>query len=82
MLLTHVTDATCYQDLRYYNNILYATFKEACIARGLIEDDKEWNLCLKEASQIQTGRELRQLYALILSTCEVTYPLKLWNNNK
>jgi hypothetical protein len=81
MLLTHIRGATCYEDLRIFENKIYSTFKESCIARGLLGDDNEWNLCMKEASEIQTGSELRNLFALILSTCEVTYPLKLWENH-
>ena len=82
MLLTQIKGATCYEDLRTFNNHVYSTFKEACTSRGLLEDDNEWNLCLSEASEIQTGYELRQLFALILSTCDVTYPLKLWDKHK
>ena len=81
MLLNHVTGATCYQDIRTYNNIIYDNFKEACIARGILGDDNEWHLCLQEAAEIQTGVELRNLFALILSTCDVVDPLKLWEKN-
>ena len=81
LLLTHVPGAKSYKDLRMVNNILHSSFKDACIAYGLLGDDKEFNLCLKEASEIKTGNEIRHLFALILSSCEVTFPLKLWEEN-
>jgi len=30
----------------------FDTFKEACMASGLIEDDHEWRICLKEVIAI------------------------------
>jgi hypothetical protein len=34
-----VKGAMSYKDLRTYNGIVYQTFKEACVARGLLKDD-------------------------------------------
>ena len=81
LLLTHVPGVTSFTDLRTIKNIIYPTFKEACIEYGLLGDDKEFDLCIKEAAEIQTGYELRHLFALILSSCDVTYPYKLWLDN-
>ena len=78
LLLTHLPGATSFTDLCTTKNIIYPTFKEACIEYGLLGDDKEFDSCIKEAAEIQTGYELRHLFALILSSCEVTYPHKLW----
>ena len=81
MLLTHVPGATSFTNIRTIKNKIYPTYKEACIEYGLLGDDKEFDLCIKEAAEIQTGYELRHLFALILSSCEVTYPHQLWLNN-
>ena len=51
---------------------MFATFKEVCIARGLLEDDHEWRICLEEAVAIQPGMVCRRLLAVILLTDEVT----------
>jgi len=50
---------------------VFATFKEVCIARELLEDDHEWRICLEEAIAIQPGIACRQLLAVILLTDEV-----------
>jgi hypothetical protein len=64
------------------NNIQYNTYKEACFALGLLEDDQEWSQCLQEAGQIQTGYVLRTLFATILFHCNPTSPGVLWDNFK
>ena len=55
-LLLHVKGATSYEDLRTYNNIVYGTFQEACIARGLLEDDQEWDRALSDAVALMMPR--------------------------
>jgi hypothetical protein len=44
----------------------FATFKEACVARGLLADSAEWHVCLLEAAGFHTGYQLRQLFATII----------------
>ena len=74
MLLNIVCKATSFENLRTVNEILYPSFKEACIALGLLQNDEEWNQCLREAGQIQTGIQLRKLFAILLLFCEITRP--------
>jgi hypothetical protein len=77
-LLTVVRGPTSFQDLRTYKGVVYPSFQDACKARGLLEDDGEWQLCLSEASHTQSGARLRQLFATMLLFCELTSPEKLW----
>jgi len=78
-LLTIVKGATSFDDLRRYNSDEpHPTFHAACIARGLLEDDGEWNQCLAEASQMQTGTHLCHLFATILLFCTPSQPDQLW----
>ena len=51
ILLMTVKGATSYADLRTYNGIVYETFKEACAARGLLNDDNEWYNTFEEATK-------------------------------
>src|SRR5438309_10764572 len=49
LLLTAVKGATSFEALRTVNNQLKPTFKEACIALGLLADNNKWHQCLAEA---------------------------------
>ncbi len=49
MLLNYVKGATSYEHLRTVDGREHDTFKDACIAMGLLEDDNEWDQALEEA---------------------------------
>ncbi|KAG5565923.1 hypothetical protein RHGRI_001745 [Rhododendron griersonianum] len=78
LLLTIVKGPKSYKDLRTVDNVVYDTFKSACVARGLLEDDDEWVQCLEEAAIMQTGYQLRRLFCVILTQCSPLQPLELW----
>lgn len=78
LLLTHVKGPSSFQSLRTIGGVLYPTFKLACVAYGLVEDDEEWVQCLQEASVMQTGYQLRRLFSTILSHCSPLNPYDLW----
>lgn len=78
-LLTVVKGPTSFEDLRTVDGHLYDTFRDSCLARGLLEDDGEWRQCLQEAATMQTGRQLRSLFATLLIFCSPTKPEDLWS---
>ncbi len=82
LLLTAVKGATSFEDLRTVNNQVKPTFKEACIALGLLSDDNEWHQCLEEAGLMATGHQLRILFTTILIDCSPTHPRQLWDAHK
>ncbi len=85
VLLTHVAGATCFEDLRTTHRphmpttIVQPTFKAACLARGLLQDDAKWDQCLSEVVGVQLPRSLRQLFASLLIYNNVTNPGRLWD---
>jgi hypothetical protein len=79
-LLMIVTGPQSFDDLKTVNGHLCETFHEACLRRGLLEDDGEWNLCLQEACEIQTGSQLRHLFTTLLLFCAPAQPEDLWNS--
>ncbi|XP_031395056.1 uncharacterized protein LOC116206350 [Punica granatum] len=81
LLLNVVRGSRSYQEIRTVNGVSYPTFKEACYALGLLEDDQEWHDCLKEASTWGSGTELPQLFCAILLFCEIVDPAQLWERN-
>src|SRR5271156_695035 len=81
-LLTVVNGPTSFEDLRTFEGETYQTFREACLARGLLENDSEWIKCLQEAGDMQTGSALRSLFATILLHCNPSTPAILWEQFK
>lgn len=77
-LLTVVKGPASFNDLRTHGGVTYNTFREACLARGLLEDDGEWRRCLREASGMQIGACLRSLFVTILLFCIPYQPDLLW----
>jgi hypothetical protein len=49
MLLNCVKGATSYEHLRIVDGREHDTFKDACIAMGLLTNDNEWDQALEEA---------------------------------
>jgi len=82
LLLTCVKGAISFEHLRTFEGTEHATYKEAYIARGLLEDDSEWHQCLEEAKDMQMGGQLRRLFVTILCDCFPTNPRALWDNFK
>lgn len=82
LLLHTVRGPTSFEDLRCHDGIVYQTFREACCAYGLLEDDEHWKKTLQEAASTQKPIQLRRLFAIMLSFCEIAQPLALWNSHK
>ena len=49
LLLTRVREATNFLALKTVNGYEKATFREACIVLGLLEDNNHWNNTLEDA---------------------------------
>ncbi len=65
VLLTQVAGATCFEDLKTTHRphtpttVMHPTFKATYLARGLLQDDAEWDQCFSEAVGVQLPRSLR-----------------------
>ena len=80
LLLFEVKGPTSYEFLRTYEGELHPTFKEACRARGLLEDDMQYFKALEEAYYYSSSspRQLRDLFCTIISSCDVASCSNLW----
>ena len=78
ILLNHVKGATSFVHLLEYQDIVYNCFKKRCAAQDLLEDDKEWDKALKEASEMNSSPQMRRLFAILLKEVHPTQPLLLW----
>jgi hypothetical protein len=88
-LLLKVPGATSFEDLRTTfdvnrepQTVVHASFKEACQARGLLQDDTEYISCMQEATTFASPLQLRSLFVTILIYNSITDPLALWNTFK
>ena len=70
--------AVSFQDLRTVNGVVHETFKDACIALRLCEDDNQWRDCLDEAKQYARPRQIRNLFCKILVNCFPSKPQELY----
>ncbi|RID48364.1 hypothetical protein BRARA_I04879 [Brassica rapa] len=80
ILVNVVKGPTCFEDLKTVGGVLFEKYREACYARGLLDDDREWHDAIEEPSYWATGRQLRRLFVIILLFCQVIDPLKLWDH--
>jgi hypothetical protein len=79
LLLLHVRGATSFEDLRTFEDTVYASFKEAAGARGLLESDEEWDRCLTEECIYRMPKQIRETFAYICCFCKPASPRELWN---
>jgi len=66
LLLTVVRGTKSFEDVRTVDGIEFPTFKGACIALRLLEDDGEWIAMFRDVQEFMTGRAFRHLFALAL----------------
>ena len=78
LMLSHVPGATCYKDLRTVDDVVYPTFREAAVVRGLLTGDLEWDRSMREASGWAVPSQLRNLFVSILLFCAPDRPEVLW----
>jgi len=62
-------------------SIVFDTFREAALARGLLESDNEWSDLLREAAVDRMPGSLRHLFAWVLLHCAPSDPLLLWQQS-
>ena len=82
LLLHEIRGPTSFSFLRTIDGQTFDTYREACLALNLLEDDNQWNTAMDEASVSHTPISLRELFSIILKTCEVSNPLELWQKYK
>ncbi|XP_025625167.1 uncharacterized protein [Arachis hypogaea] len=78
MLLNIVKGPRSYEELRSFNGVVYPTFRDACYARGLLDDDQEYIDAIEEASHWGSGYYLRKLFATLLWSNSMTRPEVVW----
>ena len=78
MLLVNVPGPTSFQQLRIVDGVTHATFRCACQALNLLDNDQHWDLCIKDACNTSHPYQIRALFAIILTACYPSSPTQLW----
>lgn len=78
IFLNKVKRPTCYADIRTINGVTYPSFKEACYALGLLDDDREYVEFIKESSLWESVHYLRALFVMLLTCDSMSMPQSVW----
>ncbi|GFX74603.1 ATP-dependent DNA helicase [Trichonephila clavipes] len=82
LLLVNVPGPTSFEFLRTVNGRVFNTYQDACRELQLLEDDNHWDLTLADAALTSTPNNIRQLFAIILTTCYPSQAQTLWEKYK
>lgn len=77
-LLNFVKGPTSYEDIKTVDGVLYSSFKDACYALGLLDDDKEYIDGIMEASFWGSAQYLRSLFVTLLLSGSLSRPEFVW----
>ncbi|XP_076935570.1 uncharacterized protein LOC143602288 [Bidens hawaiensis] len=78
ILLNKVKGPKSFDDIRTVDGQTYPTFRDACYARGLLDDDMEYIEAIKEASASGSGYYLRALFGSMLLSSSLSRPDFVW----
>ncbi len=82
LLLHRVKGPTRFADLRTFDGEICSSYREACLKHGLLEDDRHWQSTMDEAACVQMPSQLRQLFAILLQSCQISNPLDIWMRHR
>ena len=81
LLLHTIRGPKSFQDLKMYNGQPCESYRHACQLHGLLQDDNHWNATLTEAAVSSSAYQLRNLFAIMLQTCDISSPRQLWEDH-
>jgi len=78
LLLIVVPGVTSFEHLRTVDDIEHPMFKVVCKALGLLQDDAEWDTCMREVCIDQDAKRLKNLFVTLLLLCSPLNSEVLW----
>lgn len=82
LLLVNVRGPTSFESLRTVNGTIFPTYRAACEALNLLENDTHWDTTIVEAIISASPSQIRTLFAIIISTCFPSNPSNMWHKYK
>ncbi|XP_025702793.1 uncharacterized protein [Arachis hypogaea] len=79
LLLNIQKGCTSFEDLCIDDGIAHSSFKEACYALGLLQDDNEFIDAIIEASTWASTNYVRDLFVMLLISNNIAFPNFLWD---
>ncbi|XP_024007709.1 uncharacterized protein LOC112083869 [Eutrema salsugineum] len=79
LLLNLVTGPCSFDDIKTVNKVLHSSFKEACYAYGVLNDDKKYIEAINDAGLWLSANYLRRLFVIMLTTHSIFIPSRVWN---
>ena len=79
LLLNTQRGCMSFRDIRTVGRTIYATYRDACFALGLLQDDKEFIDAIKEASSWASGSYVRRLFVILLTSNNISRPEHVWD---
>ncbi|XP_019160767.1 PREDICTED: uncharacterized protein LOC109157323 [Ipomoea nil] len=77
-LLNKICGPTSFEDIRTVNGVMYDSFRDACYARGLVDDDNEYVDAVEEANHWASADQLRKLFVTLLMSSCMGKPETVW----
>ncbi|XP_074377538.1 uncharacterized protein LOC141719052 [Apium graveolens] len=81
MLLLRCKCDLSFSQMHTIDGTTYDTFKEACGALGLLNNDKQWHDTLEENAFSAMPTQIQAMFVNILANCSVSDPLALWETH-
>ena len=78
ILLTQVRGPKSFDDIKTVDEVVYGSFRDACFARGLLNDDREYINAITEAAVWASGASLRRLFVIMLLCGSLHRPRQVW----
>ncbi|XP_019172653.1 PREDICTED: uncharacterized protein LOC109168053 [Ipomoea nil] len=78
-LLNKIRGPKSYEDIRTVNGVQYESFRDACYARGLVDDDNEYVDAIDEASNWVSADQLRRFFVTLLMSSCMGKPEIVWH---
>ena len=82
LLLHHIRGPQSFAELKTVEGDLCSSFREACFRLGLLKNDNQYHLAMQETSVSNSASSLRSLFAVILTWCEPSNPLDIYEHHK